>query len=199
MNRYISIMVIEPSPIITEGLASILNKSVLKCQIVPVDSLENIEFVYAKKNCELIFVNPSLLLNNLKTFNAIKKRLSKIKWIGLVYAYYDPKLLSLLDACITISDSHESIINIVKKLLAEENQNGLSLSQDILTEREIDVLKLLATGATNKEIANKLFISTHTVISHRKNISQKTGIKSISGLTIYAVVQKFVSIETLTE
>ena len=199
MNRYLSIMVIEPSPIITEGLASILNKSVLKCQIVSVDSLENIEFVYAKKNCELIFVNPSFLLNNLRTFNAIKNRLSKIKWIGLIYAYYDPKLLSLLDASITISDTQESIINIVNKLLADENQNGQSLSQDILTEREIDVLKLLATGATNKEIANKLFISTHTVISHRKNISQKTGIKSISGLTIYAVVQKFVSIETLTE
>jgi DNA-binding NarL/FixJ family response regulator len=199
MNRDVSIIVIESSPIITEGLASILNKSVLNCQIVFVDSLENIELIFAKKNCELIFINPSFLLNNLKTFNAIKNRLSKIKWIGLIYTHYDPKLLSLLDASITISDTRESIINIVNKLLADENQNGQSLSQDILTEREIDVLKLVAAGTTNKEIANKLFISTHTVITHRKNISQKTGIKSISGLTIYAVVQKFVSIETLTE
>ena len=190
MNRKISIIVIEASPIITEGLASILNKSVLNCQIVCVDSLENIELIAAKKNCELIFVNPSFLLNNLRTISAFKNRLSKIKWIGLIYAYYDPKLLSLLDASISISDTHESIINVVNKLLADENRNGPSLSQDILTEREIEVLKLLATGATNKEIANKLFISTHTVITHRKNISQKTGIKSVSGLTIYAVVQK---------
>jgi len=66
-------------------------------------------------------------------------------------------------------------------------------------EREIDVLKLVATGLANKEIADKLNISIHTVITHRKNISQKIGIKSVSGLTIYAVVKKFISLETITE
>jgi DNA-binding NarL/FixJ family response regulator len=57
----------------------------------------------------------------------------------------------------------------------------------------------LAKGLTNKEIADKLNISTNTVITHRKNLSQKTGIKSVSGLTIFAVVQKLVSIDDFNE
>ena len=60
--------------------------------------------------------------------------------------------------------------------------NGVELS-----EREIDVLRLLLAGYSNKEVADKLNISTHTVISHRKNISTKTSIKSLAGLTIYAI------------
>ena len=78
----------------------------------------------------------------------------------------------------------------------QEDQNQL---HEILTERETDVLKLLAKGLANKEIAEKLNISINTVITHRKNISQKTGIKSVSGLTIYAVVQKLISIDTPAE
>ena len=71
--------------------------------------------------------------------------------------------------------------------------------QDILSGRKKDVLQLLATGLSNKEIADKLNISIHTVISHRKNITQKTGIKTVSGLTIYAVTQNLISIDTLKE
>ena len=57
-----------------------------------------------------------------------------------------------------------------------------------LSEREITVLILVAQGKTNKEIADQLFISVHTVITHRKNITQKLGIKTISGLTMYALI-----------
>jgi DNA-binding NarL/FixJ family response regulator len=72
-------------------------------------------------------------------------------------------------------------------------------AEDVLSDREIDILKLLTTGLSNKEIADKLNISVNTVITHRKNISQKTGIKSVSGLTIYAVVKKLISLENLAD
>ncbi len=62
-----------------------------------------------------------------------------------------------------------------------------------LTSREIAVLKLVAKGRINKEIADALSISLHTVISHRKNIAAKTGIKTIAGLTMYAVLNGLVS------
>lgn len=62
-----------------------------------------------------------------------------------------------------------------------------------ISEREKDVLKLVAIGMTNKEIAEKLFISSHTVITHRKNITAKLGIKTIAGLTVYAVIHKLIS------
>ncbi len=63
---------------------------------------------------------------------------------------------------------------------------------ELLTQREKEIIKLVALGYTNKEIADKLFISPHTVITHRKNISQKTGIKTIAGLTTYAILNGIV-------
>lgn len=61
-----------------------------------------------------------------------------------------------------------------------------------LSSREIEVLVLLTKGLINKEIADKLNISLTTVISHRKNITEKLGIKSVSGLAIYAVMHGYI-------
>ena len=66
-----------------------------------------------------------------------------------------------------------------------------------LSEREKDVLVQVVHGLSNKEIADVLCISTHTVISHRKNIARKLNIHSTAGLTIYAIVNKLVDINTL--
>lgn len=66
-----------------------------------------------------------------------------------------------------------------------------------LSPREIDVLVLLTKGLINKEIADKLNISLTTVISHRKNITDKLGIKSVSGLTIYAVMHGYVEADSI--
>ena len=57
-----------------------------------------------------------------------------------------------------------------------------------LTRRETDVLVLVAKGLMSKEIAERLHISVHTVISHRKNITRKTNIKSVAGLALYALM-----------
>lgn len=62
-----------------------------------------------------------------------------------------------------------------------------------LSIREIDVLKTIALGYSNKEIADKLFISVNTVITHRKNITEKLGIKTIAGLTVYAIMNELIN------
>lgn len=87
--------------------------------------------------------------------------------------------------------------NIVQKIDTFFTQS-LSDESDELTGREKEVLRLIALGHTNKTIADKLFISTHTVISHRKNITEKLGIKSIPGLTVYAIIQNIVSTSEIT-
>ncbi len=66
-----------------------------------------------------------------------------------------------------------------------------------LTSRELQTLAALARGLSNKQIADLLHISTHTVISHRKNIIRKTGIKTAQGLTLYAFLNNLVSQEDL--
>lgn len=66
-----------------------------------------------------------------------------------------------------------------------------------LSPREIEVLILITKGMINKEIAERLNISLTTVISHRKNITEKLGIKSVSGLAIYAVLHGYVDPDTI--
>lgn len=70
-------------------------------------------------------------------------------------------------------------------------------TKSILTPREVEVLALLAQGFINKEIAARLNISLATVISHRKNIIEKLGMRSVSALTIYAVMNGYVSIDNI--
>lgn len=62
-----------------------------------------------------------------------------------------------------------------------------------LSQREIDVLAQVASGHTNKEIADNLNISVNTVLTHRKNITAKLGIKSVSGLSVYAIMNGYIS------
>ena len=66
-----------------------------------------------------------------------------------------------------------------------------------LSAREIEVLKLITKGLINKEIAEKLNISLTTVITHRKNITEKLGIKSVPGLTIYAVMNGYIEADSI--
>ena len=71
------------------------------------------------------------------------------------------------------------------------------LQQKILSDREIEVMSLIVQGFINKEIADKLNIGLSTVITHRKNIMDKLGLKSVSALTIYAVTHGYVDINTI--
>jgi DNA-binding CsgD family transcriptional regulator len=66
-----------------------------------------------------------------------------------------------------------------------------------LSPREKEILICVAKGMLNKEIANLYNISIFTVMTHRKNITAKTGIKSIAGLTAYAIVQGLIDIEDI--
>lgn len=68
------------------------------------------------------------------------------------------------------------------------------VQEKVLSDREIEVLALVAQGKINKEIAEQLCIGLTTVITHRKNIQDKLGLKSVSALTIYAVMHGYIDI-----
>ena len=67
----------------------------------------------------------------------------------------------------------------------------------ILSARETEVLALIVRGFINKEIADRHNISINTVITHRKNITRKTGIKTVAGLTVYAILNGYVDINSV--
>lgn len=77
----------------------------------------------------------------------------------------------------------------ISKMISQNAEAGETLS-----DREKDVIVSLVQGMTNKEIADHLFISINTVITHRRNIARKLQIHSPAGLTIYAIVNNLVDI-----
>ena len=93
---------------------------------------------------------------------------------------------------INVNCDESEIINQLSAII-ESLDNSVENSSTELSPREIEVLKLIAIGLINKEIADKLDISLNTVLSHRKNISSKLGIKSVSGLGIYAIMNGYIS------
>ena len=73
----------------------------------------------------------------------------------------------------------------------------LPMIEGKLSPREKEILVCVAQGMQNKEIADKFGLSVFTVMTHRKNITEKTGIKSIAGLTAYAILQGLIDIESI--
>jgi len=96
------------------------------------------------------------------------------------------------------------LVPLVKWLEGKNLSNGESDitegpedEHNALSDREQEVLVLVAKGLLNKEIADKLNISINTVITHRKNITRKTGIKTVPGLTVYAILSGLVDINAI--
>ncbi|WP_367327847.1 response regulator transcription factor [Lentimicrobium sp.] len=76
----------------------------------------------------------------------------------------------------------------------KENEN-MSTPEKELSKREKEVVRLLALGASNKDIAEKLNLSLHTALTHRKNIIRKLGIKTAAGLTVFAILNGMITLE----
>ncbi|MBQ3846738.1 MAG: helix-turn-helix transcriptional regulator, partial [Bacteroidales bacterium] len=81
---------------------------------------------------------------------------------------------------------------------ASESDQDLSHSDtEGLSSREKEILVCVAKGMLNKEIADYYNISIYTVITHRKNITRKTGIKTVAGLTVYALLNNLIDINSI--
>ena len=99
---------------------------------------------------------------------------------------------------IHLQENKESIIRKIQNLLDPGNPSESEALSTKLSPRETTIVRMVSMGLTNRQIAEKLFLSAHTVMTHRKNISSKLGIKSVSGLTIYAIVNNIITIEEVS-
>jgi DNA-binding NarL/FixJ family response regulator len=90
--------------------------------------------------------------------------------------------------------SKEEIFSVFEEIIPSIPASTKESDRD-LTPRERNIVRMVSLGHTNRKIAEKLFLSTHTVITHRKNINSKLGIRSVSGLTVYAIVNNIITID----
>lgn len=107
----------------------------------------------------------------------------------------DELLAERCEGRLSAEESDREVIDLISSLLtAEESEREIA---EELTPRERDIVIGVVKGLTNKEIADKLFISVNTVTTHRRNIVKKLDIHSSSGLTVYAIMNKLVSLEEI--
>lgn len=186
MKRY-KVVVVEPSRMIADGLSLMLSegefevvgvynnfqKLLEEFSLLAVDAVViGSQVVYSLKQANMRFVYPEL---------------QHVALILLATTVCEEEFIRQADGVINIYDD---VSHIERKLLTaiEQSQTNPYSDSHELSERERDVLVLVANGLANKEIADRLNISIHTVVSHRKNIAHKTGIKSVAGLTVYAML-----------
>jgi DNA-binding NarL/FixJ family response regulator len=149
------------------------------------------EKIYAC-DANVLIINPNLLGYTDRSLpQQLKKDHPQLSVIALVTSYTDPAILKAYDGVIEINDTKLKVVNKLNQLMQDNDKQDKADDVE-LSKREIDVLVAVAKGMMNKEIADQMNISIHTVISHRKNITRKTGIKSVSGLTVYALLNNLI-------
>lgn len=116
----------------------------------------------------------------------------------------DPNTQPVDFHCLCINVPEDQLVRSLLMLEQHAHAHGRNLppmpkalEKNVLSDREIEVLSLVAQGYLNKEIAGQLNIGLTTVISHRKNIVEKLGLKTVSALTIYAVMHGYVDINKI--
>jgi DNA-binding CsgD family transcriptional regulator len=176
-----SAVIINASPIIQQGLKNtLLSKNIGISDIVA--SVPDYAVIKEWKNL-LLIIDTKYTAEFEKYAKLLRTNGNYMVGIGTIELKY------YFDEFIDIYESTDSIIQKINYYVTKISDIK---SDNQLSAREIEVLTMVAQGLSNKQIADKLFISIHTAITHRKNITFKLGIKSISGLTLYAALNNMV-------
>lgn len=186
-NRY-KVTVIEASEIVAAGIVAIIEKHP---DFVVRQVLSNPSYFNSNSDADIVIINPSVIDYNDRLDIRSYFGGTNAAIIALTHNSHEESVLRQYDECIGIYDSSARIIQKLKNGL-EQNAQTPKNEINELSSRERDILAAVAKGKTNKEIADEFNISVYTVISHRRNISQKLGINSIPGLTVYAIMNKLI-------
>lgn len=194
-NEVIRIAIAETSVIIRGGLTAALKRLPnVKVQPIELLSIEALHDCVRTQCPDMLIVNPAF--GDYFDIGKFREETSgkKIRVIALVTSFVDASLLSKYDESISIFDDLERLSKKISGLLNVPSEEEDLENQDALSQREKEIVICVVKEMTNKEIAEKLFLSIHTVITHRRNISKKLQIHSAAGLTIYAIVNKLVTL-----
>jgi DNA-binding NarL/FixJ family response regulator len=197
MNDSVKIIIIEPSILIRSGMIAVLHRlNMIQMEVLEVPDIEQLKVFLGRQKPDILILNPAVL--GTFSLQQIKKEVanSNLKCIALQSALYDISALKPYDEVISIYDSAEQISEKLMKLIIDPE---IDRRHESLTIREKEIIICVIKGMTNKQIAEKLFLSTHTVISHRRNIAMKLQIHSTAGLTIYAIVNRLVELDEIKD
>ena len=141
-------------------------------------------------NCDVLFIQAAILVTLIDKLSTIRSKLIVLSNDAINTTDSIPILKTSLEQT-ALLDSLNSLLE--EKLHQQKVQNNKAT----LSDREQEVLTLIAKGEMNKTIADKLNISLNTVLTHRKNITAKLNIKTVSGLTVYAILNGLISADSV--
>ncbi len=147
-----------------------------------------------KQQADVLILNPLALKEDPIVFLRKLKQIGKMVVFGLMEKETPVNLQSHFSHVLNVSDSKFDLQNKIRSVLHQDTRPG---NHNLLSKREVTILKQVVLGLTNQEIADRLFLSIHTVTTHRKNINRKLGIKTVSGLTVYALMNHLVRMEEM--
>lgn len=193
ITRY-NVLVITPSDIVSVGVSEILARS---REFVHYATLPDMSYYSEGKfsMCDIVLVDPSVVSYDERS--ELRRRLNGggAPVLALLTSAMDMSFARQFDGVVSLYDNSETIISRLSASLEQNSTSSTPRSDsEELSARERDILTAVAQGKTNKEIADEFNISIHTVITHRKNISHKLGINSISGLTVYAILNRLIDV-----
>ena len=195
MQQIPKIAIVDPNTLAAIGLKGVLQNVM---PIMTVDSFGTFAELEMNHPEEYVhfFVAMTIVLDNRDFFLNYRRRTIVLT----------TSVESMMDGfhCLCINVPQKQLIRSLLSLQQSAHAHGRNLppmpkvlQQKVLSDREIEVMNLIVQGFINKEIAEQLNIALSTVVTHRRNIMDKLGVKSVSALTIYAVTHGYVDISKI--
>lgn len=191
----IIILIAESAPVISSGLTYCIRRLPgMQTQVIAVGKRSELDSYMQSTIPDIIAVDPSFdgIFNPMLFRENFK---GDYKLLGIQGGQYSPSTMKLFDGTISLFDDLQTIADTIRGVLSLSEKDDDS--RETLSQREKEIVEWVVKGLTNKEIAEKLYLSPHTVMTHRRNIARKLEIHSATGLTIYAIVNHIVDISEL--
>ncbi len=191
------ITIAEPSDIVRMGIVALLRRTgSLNAEISEIPDPGQLKTMLPWHKPDILVISPSSV--GALPLTQLRKEAGNpaLKIVALQTSLVPPQVLQPYDEAISLYDSAAQIGEKLGRLAADA---GEPRRQEPLSQREKEVVACVVKGMTNKQIAEVLNLSAHTVVTHRRNLSAKLGIHSTAGLTIYAIVNRLVTLQEVSE
>lgn len=202
MTNELTIYIADDHPIVVDGLIEILHsRSKWAIKGIAYDGEQLINLIINNGIADVIILDINMpKMNGIQCTEWIKKRYPLAKVIILTMfpekTYIDQLVKIGADGCLLKSRGSKDLLDAIERV--SSNRSYFDSIKDFvnenkgrpeykLSEREIEIIRLIVTGLTSAEIAQQLFLSEHTIKTHRKNIFKKLNLNHVSQLSSFAI------------
>ena len=192
MAKQNKVVIVEHSPMVSAGLEKLLDEASFEVAALFTDLGEAMKRLDVIKPSILILDPLQLEFSKRMMLRSLFHEFPPMVLAALHTHYVEPSVLGQFHVVIDLEDTALQIATKFRTALENQREEERGNSANELSLRELEILKAISKGYTSRQVAEELHLSVNTVISHRKNISHKTGIKTVPGLTLYALLNHLI-------